>query len=55
MVLTQLIIGQLFLKVFHVTKFGGSVNDHINVITGIGNDSIVNDTSVGVGDEGETS
>jgi hypothetical protein len=41
----------LLVKVLHVPDFGGPVHDHVHVVSGVGNDGVVNDPAVLVGNE----
>jgi hypothetical protein len=43
----------LFFKMNHVTKLGGTIDDHVDVVTGVGNDGIINDTAFFVCDQGK--
>mmetsp|Transcript_2885 Transcript_2885/g.4958 ORF Transcript_2885/g.4958 Transcript_2885/m.4958 type:complete len:249 (+) Transcript_2885:611-1357(+) len=41
----------LFLKVLHITKFRRTIHDHVNVVPSVGNDGVVNDPTLLVGDQ----
>mmetsp|Transcript_1023 Transcript_1023/g.2851 ORF Transcript_1023/g.2851 Transcript_1023/m.2851 type:complete len:276 (-) Transcript_1023:52-879(-) len=43
----------LFFKMLHITKLSGTIDHHVNVISGIGNHGIVNNASLFVGYQGQ--
>jgi hypothetical protein len=45
---------ELLLKMLHIPKFGGAIDNHVHKVSGVGNDSVINDPTSLISDERET-